>query len=122
MTAQKFWTRKNFGPGTVIFNEGDQAREAYLIEKGKVEIYRKQLNGEETLYAVVGENSLFGEIALIDKGVRSASARVVEDTICKVLHERDFDSVLERTDPFLRGLVMLLTARVRRSNEVYNHT
>ncbi len=117
MQRDKVFNRKNFSGGTVIFSAGDVARYAFLIEKGRVEIYDDQ-NGDRHIIGIVGPNELFGEIALIDKGNRSASAQAMEDTQCLVLTDTDFDQILDRADPFLKKLIKLLTKRVRDTNEL----
>jgi len=117
----RIYQKASFSPGTLIFNEGDDAMRAFIIESGRVEIFTGQ-GDSKVVRANLGEHALFGEFALLDKGKRSASAVAVEDTTCLVLLQYDFDKVLEKTDPFLRRLIEMLIARVRKSNEIQAHT
>jgi S1-C subfamily serine protease/rhodanese-related sulfurtransferase len=69
--------RRRFAPGTVVFEEGADARgEAYVVHAGTIEI-RKRGDGRERRLNVVGEGELLGEMALFRKAPRSASAVAV---------------------------------------------
>ena len=61
----------------IIFHQGEKANTAYLIEAGQVEIYYTNKNHIDTQLTILGQGELFGEMALIDANVRSASARAV---------------------------------------------
>ena len=116
----RIYQKASFSPGTVIFNQGDDATRAFIIESGEVEIFTGQ-GGEKVVRATLHDNALFGEFALIDKGKRSASAVATKDTTCLVLLQYDFDKVLDKTDPFLKRLIELLISRVRKTNEIEKH-
>lgn len=111
----RFNSRKTFPAGSTIFSEGDFGRSAYLVEQGRVEIYRGNGAGRCSL-DTLGPSELFGEMALVDKGKRSATAAALEDTVCLVLSEADLDQALDRADPFLRNLCLVLSKRLRASN------
>jgi hypothetical protein len=64
--------------GTIICAEGDKADNVYLIVKGKVKVYRVDESGAETTIAIIDQGNLFGEMALFDKGLRSASVMSIE--------------------------------------------
>lgn len=115
MSFARVWSRKTFSAGAPIFREGDHGRTAYLIEAGRVELFIGDGADRRDL-GVLGPSELFGEMALVDKGRRSASARALEDTVCVVLQEQDLDRALERADPFLRNLALVLSRRLRESN------
>ena len=61
--------------GTHIFQEGQMGEELYVVLDGKVSIEK---NGTEL--AQLGAGALFGEMAIMDKGTRSALAVATEDT------------------------------------------
>ena len=64
--------------GTVICAEGEKADNVYLLAKGKVKVYRTDVDGNETTIAIIEQGNLFGEMALFDKGLRSASVMSIE--------------------------------------------
>ena len=57
---------------------------------------------------------LFGEMALVDSQPRSATAVAQGQTTCIVITPTDFMRRLEKSDPFVRAMVRLLTKRLRK--------
>ncbi|CAA7611861.1 CheY-like receiver [Candidatus Terasakiella magnetica] len=76
--------RRKFTPGQVIFHEGEHGLEAYVVESGKVGIF-KTVDSQRVILGRIGINGVFGEMALIDDEPRMASAMALEDTTCLVL-------------------------------------
>lgn len=70
----------SFSAGEEIFHQGDASREMYVIAKGRVRV-RIRLAAEAQIEAtVLGPGELLGEMALLDGGVRSATAVALEPT------------------------------------------
>ena len=60
-----------FGPGDVIFREGDDPKgEAFMVHIGRVEI-RQQISGEDRLLRVLATGGLLGELGLFGNAPRS---------------------------------------------------
>lgn len=76
--------RKKFHAGQIVFSEGDAGDMAYVVESGKVSIF-KTINGQKVVLGQIGANGVFGEMALIDNEPRMASAMAAEDTLCLVI-------------------------------------
>ena len=72
----KFLT--HFEKGRVLFREGDRGEDMYIVQSGKVAIKKKLAEGETTL-AVLEKGDFFGEMAILERMPRSASAEVIED-------------------------------------------
>lgn len=64
---------RSFGAGEIVFLAGSLGRCMYVIVEGEVEIRSPESEGA-VLLTTLGPGQLFGEIALVDGGVRSASA------------------------------------------------
>ena len=81
---------RSFKAGDVIFRQGDPAEELFIVKSGKVEI---RLGNR--LLDTLPELSIFGEMALIDKSPRSATAVAATDATLvpvgenRTLHYRD---------------------------------
>ena len=54
------------------------AEKVYFILDGRVKVYREDKNGVETELAIIEKGNMFGEMALFDKGIRSASVKSIE--------------------------------------------
>ena len=71
-------TTKTIEAGKVIISEGDKAEKVFIILEGKVKVYKKDSNGVETELATIEKGNIIGEMALFDKGVRSACVKTME--------------------------------------------
>ena len=100
--------------GTEIFREGDPAGCAFVVKVGLVELDRT-VKGVRTTFIRIGPGGIFGEMAVIDGGPRTASATAIEDTTLVLVSKEVFRSKLDAADPFLRGLVRLFVRSLRSS-------
>ena len=66
--------------GEHFFTEGEEGREMYVLEQGRVELL-KQWGDESHRLAELGPGDCFGEMALMDLEPRSATARAVDDCL-----------------------------------------
>ncbi len=101
--------RRSYKKGEIIFKENEERTYAFIIEKGKVSI--KDEN-EKTL-AKLGAGEIFGEMALIEEGQRTANA--IASTQCELfLISRDtlFDK-MNNIDPLISLLISMLVERYR---------
>jgi CRP-like cAMP-binding protein len=112
--------RKKFKPGDIIFSENSKSDGMYIIETGSVRVFTKAHsdNGEvEVELCTLGPNSLFGEMAMIDKGPRSASVQAIEPTLCTVITIKMFERQLERIPTWMVNMIRILVIRLRETNE-----
>lgn len=107
--------------GEVVIKEGERGSEMYIMLSGRVEIRRRTRAGDD--YTVVKlraeDNVFFGEMALIDDDVRSATIVTTVDSEFLVLTKRDF---LELGDehphialPITREIAKILASRLRKT-------
>ena len=104
---------RTYKAGDVIFREGDPAEELFIVKSGKVEI---RLGNR--LLDTLGDLSIFGEMALIDHGPRSATAVAVADSTLVPVTEKQFLSMVGRTPYFALNVMRVLVKRLRTSNSV----
>jgi CRP-like cAMP-binding protein len=71
--------------GEIIFREGDTSDVAYVIVKGKVEIFRSFPSVPQYQLAVLEAGQMFGEMGVMDHAPRSASARALMDTVLRAV-------------------------------------
>ena len=108
----------NIKQNEIIFKQGQKAESAYLIESGQVEIFYTNKNGIETHLTILGPGELFGEMALIDTNVRSASAKARTEI---VLHEIQKEQLLEKinsSSSIVQLILKILMERLRRQNRI----
>ena len=86
--------------GGVVFEQGAKADSFYLIYGGSVRIIRKH-NNKDAQLAILVKNDYFGEMALVEHRLRSATATALTDTSLLVLSRKDFEK-LYKSDPQLK--------------------
>jgi CRP/FNR family cyclic AMP-dependent transcriptional regulator len=106
---------RQFSKGHVIVKEGDQALSFYLICSGRAEVVKGAEGSSPRVLNTLGPGDFFGEMALLDGYLRSASVRALEDTECLVLSRWDFLAEL-RTSPYIA--VQMLPVLSRRLREL----
>jgi anti-anti-sigma factor len=113
--------RRTYRSGEVVFREGDESKELYIIAKGTASV-RLRLPGtdRETRLITFSPGTVFGELALLDQEARSASVEADDDLVCYVLAHSSFET-LTRVEPLiaiklLTNLGRELSGRLRRAN------
>ena len=98
--------------GNTIFKEGEEGDVAYIIESGKIEISTND-RGNRVVLGTLGQGQLLGEMAMIDKAPRTATATALEDTTLTVVSREQLHERLASAEPILRMLVELIMSRYR---------
>ena len=75
---------RRYSAGKIIFEEGELGDSLFVIASGEVEVLRRDSTGEQRAIATLSAPEFFGEMSLIDKEYRSATARAKLDV--EVLH------------------------------------
>ncbi len=97
-------------PGVVLFNEGDPARELYVVIDGEVEVLKKSRRQRDVRVAILGPNDSFGEMSIIDVQPRSATVRALGPSRLLKMTSEDLDA-LYRRDLKSYALITLNIAR-----------
>jgi CRP-like cAMP-binding protein len=84
---------ENYAAGHVLFREGDGGTHMYVIQSGRVQLTRK-VRGREAHLATLPPGEFFGEMAIINKQPRSATATVIEEAHLLVLDARTFEAMI----------------------------
>ncbi len=103
--------------GRAIFRKGDPGRGMMMVVSGRVKI-SSPTGGNEAFFGVMSPGDVFGEIALLDGGPRTADAVALEDTELLVLDRRDFLPLIQRHPGAFLSLLEVLCARIRSDTEM----
>ena len=76
--------RVTFRPNQILFSRGDDGREIYLVLNGRIRLSVLTSDGRELSFAHAAPGNVFGEIAALDGGERSAGATAI--THAQVMH------------------------------------
>lgn len=95
-------------PGTSLCEEGTIGREFFYIVEGRASVRR---NGRRV--ALLGPGGCFGELALLDRGKRSATVIADTDMVLLNMSQREFYGLLEDVPPLARKLLSAMAVRLR---------
>ncbi len=101
----------SFKAGDTIFREGDPGHELFVIKHGQVEV----LTGNRLL-ETLGDNEIFGEMALIDDQPRSATVVAKTDVVVAPVGEKQYLFLVRHTPFFALRVMRVLAERLRRQN------
>jgi len=111
------------GEGATVFVEQMPGESLYLICEGTVRITKMLAEGEEQILVILGPEDVFGEMAVLDGGPRSATARVAERARLLAIKKKDFEGLCasqpELGMKLMRNIVRLLSQRIRETNDEY---
>lgn len=95
--------------GAVLFREGDEGSTMYVVIEGKVDI----MHGD-VCFETVEQGGIVGEMALIDKGPRSASAIARAQSKVVPVDEKHFMFLVQQTPMFALNVMAIMADRLRR--------
>lgn len=112
---------RSVGAGEVVFREGEDAREFYVIVSGRVRISKMVPGVGEEALAVLEPGSYFGEMALIDDTPRSADAIANVRSQLWIIEKQDLEELMflhkDLAYELLWTFVRTLSIRLRETNE-----
>jgi len=97
----------------IVLAAGDAADDVYLVRSGRVRATIFPYNGREVIIRDLGEGQIFGELAAIDRGRRSATIVAIEDSQLAVIAGARFCAVATETPAAALWLVRHLAAQIR---------
>jgi diguanylate cyclase len=108
---------KSFAAGEEIFRIGDHGRNAYMIERGEVQISNVQ-DGQEVVIATLGAGEIFGEMSMIDEAPRSATVRASVDTDVIVIQRARYMGNLRSDNPMMNLIIRVILNRFRETQHL----
>ncbi|HEX2040571.1 MAG TPA: Crp/Fnr family transcriptional regulator [Acidimicrobiales bacterium] len=106
----------------VVFHEGDEADELYVVRNGRIAIAKRSPDGRESVVALMEEGDLFGEMSLFDGEGRSAEARALEPSELLGVPYEAVRLVFEEQPRLLWHVVRLFARRLRVTDEALADT
>ena len=103
--------------GSVLFAEGDEGDNLYVIAEGKLKLGTSSGDGRENLLSILGPGEMFGELSLFDPGPRTSTATAVTDAKLLSLGQEKLLPWLIENPMVSLQLLSSLAQRLRRTNE-----
>ena len=108
---------RTFQPGEVIFSEGDDSREMFVVLEGQVEIVKKSPLGIPVRLAAISRGEFLGEMSLLESLPRSATARAVNEVKLLAIQPGGFLLKIRRDPTFAFEIMQSLSRRIRVTND-----
>jgi CRP/FNR family cyclic AMP-dependent transcriptional regulator len=106
---QRAGDSESFKAGETIFAEGDRADRVYMVKTGTV-----SLSKDGQLLEHAGHGVVFGELALIDRAGRSATAAAETDCELSSIDKRRFWFLVQENPYFAEFVMRTMADRLRR--------
>jgi CRP-like cAMP-binding protein len=99
--------------GTLVIKEGETGETMYMIIAGEVSVNKSQGGGPEIELDRILAGDYFGEMALFEDVVRSATIRTEEETRLLVLHKQEFTEIVREYPQIALHICRILSQRIR---------
>jgi CRP-like cAMP-binding protein len=101
--------------GARVFEEGDLGTEMYIIQEGRVEVF-KQIDGRESRLAIFEKGDFFGEMSVLENLPRTATARALDDARLLQINGSTFDQMLRSNPEIAVRMMRKLSRRLRETD------
>jgi CRP/FNR family transcriptional regulator len=104
---------RHFAAGEMLFGQDEPSAGLWIVETGRVKIFRLSPAGREYVLRLPGPGDSFNDIPALDGGPNAASAIALTDTVAWVLSSAVLRAELERRPGLALSALSILTARIR---------
>jgi CRP-like cAMP-binding protein len=102
-----------FGPGEVVFHQGDQGDQLFVVKSGVLEVIATPTDATEAVpVAYLGTGEVIGELALLTGSPRSATVRSPERAVLFAVERAVFIDLMDTLPAFSRNLCVVLARRL----------
>jgi CRP/FNR family cyclic AMP-dependent transcriptional regulator len=108
----------NLSAGETLFNAGEPGESLYVVRSGEVELFIKDTAGQRIPLAMVGAGEVFGELALLDRGPRTATAIAMADSTLLELDRDDLLLLFQSSPSAALRLLAALGRMTRKADEL----
>jgi CRP-like cAMP-binding protein len=108
---------RSYGPGTVVFREGDASDTCYVVRNGHARAIREHLDGRTITLANFGPEDIFGELAMFEDERRSATIETLDEMEAVAILGADMRRLMHEHPDIAVGVVVSLGRRLRAANE-----
>lgn len=108
---------RTFDSGQVVFREGDASDTCYIVRSGHARAVREHVDGRTITLATFGSGDIFGELAMFEDELRSATVEAIAPTEVVAILSRDMRGLMGRHPDISIRLVVAVARRLRETNE-----
>jgi CRP/FNR family cyclic AMP-dependent transcriptional regulator len=102
----------SFRKGELISSPHDTGQALFLIEAGRVRLYRSAGDGRQLTVSILDAGMAFGHVALLEERVRDSYAEAMVDTVLRVLRRRELEQAVDAHPALALNLLRALAGRL----------
>lgn len=104
--------------GHTLFQAGDPGDSLFIIQSGEIELFIKDTTGQKIVLATPSEGDMFGELAMLDYGPRTATAIALQDSDVLVLDRDDLVLLFQKKPEAALHMLAALSSLTRKADEL----
>jgi len=105
---------RSFGPGEIVFTEGDPCLGLYVVEHGNIRIFKSSMSGREHVLGIEGPGCSVAELPVFDGGGYPASVAAIDDVTLIFVSKNDFQALCTAHPQVALKVLRVVGARLRR--------
>ena len=105
-----------------VVQQGSQNQEMYAVLRGRLKVIRESEDGREAMLGILEPGEVFGELAMLDGGPRTATVETLEPCELLVLRRQDVLGFLEHHPRVMHQLILVLCQRLRSADQLVQDT
>ena len=106
-----------FQEDSVIFKQGEEPENFFIVISGKVKIFSTSAEGQESTIAYLNDGEGFGEVSLLTGEQHSASAKALQTTSLLVFKKKEFNGLIESDPDISLAIIKGFASRLNRKDE-----
>ncbi|HEY0389286.1 MAG TPA: Crp/Fnr family transcriptional regulator [Gaiellales bacterium] len=107
----------SFRKGELIYSPFDRGDAMFLIEGGRVRLFRSASDGRQVTLAMLDPGSAFGQVSALDQPTHDAYAEAMSDTVVRILRASDIERAIAGHPRMALNLIHSLSARLRAAED-----
>jgi uncharacterized membrane protein len=106
----------NVPEGQPLFQAGDPGESLFIVRVGEIELFIKDTVGQKIVLTTAGPGDMFGELAMLDSGPRTATALALSDAEVLVLDRDDLVLLFQRKPEAALHMLAALSGLTRKAD------
>ncbi len=109
---------RTLAAGEILFNAGEPGDALFIVKSGQIELFIQDKVGQKIALAIAGESEVFGELALLDRGARTATALALVDSELLEMDRSDLLMLFRKTPDAALQLLAAMGHMTRKADEL----
>ena len=103
----------NYPEDRTVIKQNDVGETVFLVVDGEVEVIKEKTDGEQMVIATIGEGDAFGEMALLENELRSATIQTTKASRFLIIHQQEFKETALEFPRIALKICKILSRRIR---------